>query len=149
MDVPRGGWRPKFSPMAGRSKLSPKAFQPRPPKWPGAFELARAGTPIGVCALPYGDGATVAAAVIDVDGVLWQLARLRPWQFSHWCIARHVRWYPSLGELVTDLQRRRCVGWVHDRIVEVEGSRRFVVAVEPLRAVVNVEEADDSTVSLS
>jgi len=149
------GKRPRFlsfdhTPPTGKQRR-PLSFAPaphRPPRWPGAYALARAGSPIGVCSLPYGDGATIAVAVIDTDGVLWQLARLRPYQFGPWCIARHVRWYPALGPLVSDLKAGFCVGWVHDTMIEVDGDRRFSVVAEPLRASARIEDVDHDTAQL-
>jgi hypothetical protein len=105
-------------------RISARVF---PPLWPGAFDLAINGPPLGVALLEL-DVDLFAVVVLDLAGELLELRRL-PLRFAvRWCLNRHLRFFLSLGELVRQLQAGRVVGWLHGVHTERKDARvRLVV----------------------
>lgn len=122
------------------------------PLWPGAYDLARAGTPIGVW-IPSGDGVYAGdpfdpdhpktdeqrgvglplhvAVVIDSNGELFELISLPVGRLVRWCLARHLFIHHALSDLVLAFMCGSQVGWLHQTISAYERGRMSPVGARP------------------
>lgn len=116
--------------MAGDKRWRGRAAKQEGPRWPLAYALALAGSPIGVLLVPMPEQ-LVAAVVIDPSGQLLEVRRLSPAFMVRWCLNRHLRIFHGLGDLVCALQAGRVVGWLPGRMIERKNGREWLAPAGP------------------